>query len=130
MCQNKDCGIHFRNDVETVEDVDGMNFLTKVTYHGEWAIFTDDNTFLPYLIMLGKKMLPHMTLLVKVGEGKSLSDVIEGGATGLKDAVYDGYFTEDFDKAKEAHDMVLYGVQSGILSPTKPVTPYDIVMNY
>ena len=123
MCDNRECGVHSRNDVEIVERP--TQFVSKISYHGEWAVFTADNSFDIYLAMLGGQDRPHMTLLVKVGDG-ALGDLNDG----LKDAVYEGYFSENIDGALEAHEMVKYGLESGILNLTTPVQPVDVVMRY
>lgn len=124
MCENQDCGIHYRVDTEVRDDVE--EFVSKVTYKGEWAIYTEDNQFLPFLLLLGKPDLPHMTLLIKVGEG-SIGDKI---GDGLKDSVYDAYFSATVDAAIDAHGMVEYGLDSGLLIPEGPIRPYDAVMRY
>jgi len=123
MCDNSECGIHNRNDLEIVELP--TRFVSKISYVGEWAVFTSDNTFDIYLALLGGRELPHMTLLVKVGDG-SLGDLQDG----LKDSVYEGYFSEDVDGALSSHEMVKYGIESGILDLTTPVRPIDVVMRY
>lgn len=127
MCENSDCGVHYRVDVETRDDVD--EFIGKVTYLGNWAVYTEDNQFLPFLVMLGKPFLPHMSLLIKVGDG-TIGDLLENNAEKMKDAVYEAYFSESVDKALDAHDMLVYGIQSDILQPTSPIRPYDAVMRY
>lgn len=129
MCNEPTCAVHFRNDEEKVEEVMGMEFISKISYHGEWAIFTDDNNFLPVLMVMGKPNLPHMTLLIKVGSG-SIGDVIDSGGESLKGCVYDGYFSATVESARERHEMIAYGLESGILNPTESVTPFEIVTRY
>jgi len=127
MCQNADCGIHNRVDVENRDDVE--QFIGKITYLGDWAVYTEDNQFLPFLVMLDKPYLPHMSLLIKVGTG-TIGDLLANNGEGMKGAVYDAYFTPDIDKALDSHDMLVYGIQSGIMEPTETISPYQAVMRY
>lgn len=125
MCENTECGVHFRVDIDQFERE--TDFIAKITYIGDWAVFTADNSFMMYTMMLGKMDLNHMTLLIKVGD-KPLGDFLDGGLT---DRVYDGYLSESIDKASEAHDMVVFGVESGLLTENvQPIKPLDLILRY
>lgn len=127
MCNNGDCGVHYRVDVESRDDQE--EFIGKITYLGDWAVYTEDNQFLPFLVLLGKPYLPHMSLLIKVGTG-TIGDLLENNGEGMKEAVYEAYFTPDIEKALDSHDMLVYGLQSDLLRPTAPIRPLDAVMRY
>lgn len=127
MCNNGDCGVHYRVDVESRDDQE--EFIGKITYIGDWAVYTEDNQFLPFLVLLGKPYLPHMSLLIKVDTG-TIGDLLENNGEGMKEAVYEAYFTPDIEKALDSHDMLVYGLQSDLLRPTTPIRPYDAVMRY
>ncbi len=124
MCENQDCGVYYRVDTDVRDDAE--QFIGRVTYLGEWAVYTEDNQFLPFFLMLGKPRLPHMTLVIKVGEG-SIGDLMDGG---LKDGVYEAWFSADVDSADDTHDMTVYGIQNGMLTMSEPIRPYDAIMRY
>lgn len=125
MCENTDCGVHFRTNYEEVSHEE--EFVAKITYVGDWAVFTSDNSFMMYTVMLGKPELAHMTLLIKVGD-KPLGDFLTDGLT---DHVYDGYLSASVDGAIESHQMVVYGVESGLLTDfAAPIKPIDLVLRY
>lgn len=128
MCDDEGCGIHSRTDIEEIDEVLGEEFINRISYFGDWAILTTDNALMMALSALGKGYRPHMTLLVKVGEG-TLADA-EAAHPNLDGLVYDGYFTEDLESTQNTHDMLLYGLESGLNNPDTPVTPLDIVMRY
>lgn len=125
MCDRNDCGVCNRVDAEVRDDSE--LFISKITYRGEWAVFTEDNVLLPYMIMLGKPFLPYMTLLLKVGD-KAIGEKMDDKT--LKSSVYDGYFSDDIDKAINQHDMMVYGLESGLLNPTELVSPYEVISRY
>ncbi|HEY6018323.1 MAG TPA: hypothetical protein VIY48_00025 [Candidatus Paceibacterota bacterium] len=126
MCANKDCGIHFRQSQELKDDYG----FRKVSYHDEWAVYTDTNAFSDIFALFGKGEVPHMTLLIKVGKGGTVGDLIEKDPEGVRGYVYDGEFSTTEEHARNANDMFLYGVQSGVLVPEKPVSPGQLVMKY
>jgi hypothetical protein len=126
MCESTDCGIHNRVDVERYEEE--AEFIGRITYLGDWAVYTEDNQFLLPMMLMGKPTLPHMTLIIKVGEG-TIGDVQEK-ETGLSGYVYDAWFAGDMDSARDIHEMAVYGVQSGLLRFDGPVSPQDIVERY
>lgn len=126
MCESNDCGLHGRNDVETVDTVDGMEFITRVSYHGEWAILTDDNMMAGFMMLMGKPMLPHYTMVIKVGD----DPVIANGNDSLDGRVYDLFLSANVTDARNAHTMAAYGIESGIMKYDTPISVKEAMLKY
>lgn len=116
-CNETDCPVHFRVDVS---DLTG-SYHSNVHYRGEWCIFTSDNVYMMDALLSGVGLFPIMTVVVKVGDGV-LGDLLGG-------PIVDNIFLFEMSKEEEAaqnrHDMVLYGLESGILSLEESVSPLD-----
>lgn len=125
MCDNTTCAVHHRVNMNDVDHE--AEFIGKITYLGDWVVFTGDNSFEMYTTMLGLPEFRHMTLLVKVDD-KPVGDYL---ASGLTERVYDGFFHSSVSEAEDGHDMVVMGVESGLLTADAKVTsPIQVIMRY
>lgn len=128
MCgKSEECSVHGRNDMDQEDEFMGEKFITLITYHDEWCIVTSENPYMVAVALLKKQMLPFATMLVKVGQEGVLGDFTESGD---ELPSYDGYFSETVEGARTTHEMVLYGVQSGLMNPDKLITVGDILDRY
>lgn len=126
MCENNECGVHNRIDSEDISRAE--DFITKVTYRGDWAILTGDNVFMVYMALIGKEPFPFLSLLIKVGD-HTIGDMIDNPEL-MMSAVYDGFFSRDIDSAIDVHEMMGVGLDSGLLVPDKAITPLELVNRY
>lgn len=122
MCDNKQCSIHNRVDIEKVETDMGNEWIHKISYVGDWAIFTDDNIYPFQEIAMGLAPHKHMTVLVKVGSG-TLGDLPDGLNS---NCVYAGILTDSIKETKEVHEGFVYDAKFGLTS-NELITPADMI---
>lgn len=130
--QGDACAIHHRNDEEILDDE--IEFGRIITYTGEYVVITSDNPELENPIFLLKMILAQVdensvpalyeTCVIHVGDG-SLADLraLDGDAQARSIRFVQKH--NEWKNFKDAHTVVVNGVEDGLIDVSKPAFPKE-----
>jgi hypothetical protein len=125
--QGDACAIHHRQDEEVLDDE--LKFGRLITYVDEYVVITTDNPQLENPVFLIKMVLgqvkdediPPMyeTCVLHVGDG-ALADLRTLDQAGRKASIRFVQTHDDWENLKSAHEVVVNGVEDGLIDVSKP----------
>lgn len=122
MCEEFDCPVHKRFD--KIERNDADEFFSGITYVNQWAVFSSDNAYMVEALLAGKGFIPFMVLVIKVDD-KSLGDFLTPEEINSRIYEYSSY--NKLDDVENAHHMIVSGLRSGLLNPSKPISVQEVI---